>query len=95
MPASKPVLDQIAQFLRAQATATFYVVGHTDSTGTFAYNQQLSADRARAVVDALVRDYGIAANRLEPHGVGPLNPVFTNGADAGRARNRRVELVQR
>ena len=62
---------------------------------TFAYNRKLSADRAMAVADALKRDFGIASERLEPHGVGPLVPVFANSTDAGREKNRRVELVQK
>ena len=95
LPESKPALDEIAKFLRARPELSFYVVGHTDSTGTFAYNQKLSSDRAQAVAAALTKDYGIAASRLEPHGVGPLNPVFSNAEEAARARNRRVELVQR
>lgn len=95
MAESKAALDEIAKYLKANSSQTFYVVGHTDSKGTLEYNQKLSADRAKAVVDALVKDYGIAADRLSGHGVGPLVPVFTNESDAGRERNRRVELVER
>ena len=94
-PQSKAALDAIAQYLKANPVRIFYVVGHTDSRGTFAYNTKLSSDRAHAVVDELVKGYGIASTRLEPHGVGPLNPVSSNGSDAGRERNRRVELVEK
>lgn len=94
-PDSEPALDAIADYLRANADKNFYVVGHTDARGGFAYNQKLSSDRARAVADALKRDYGIAGERLEPHGVGPLVPVFSNSSAAGRDKNRRVELVER
>lgn len=94
-PQSAQALEQIATFLRDNADKQFYVVGHTDSVGTFSYNQKLSADRARAVVDELMQRYAIGATQLEPHGVGPLTPVFSNGTDAGRERNRRVELVER
>lgn len=93
-PESKAALDQIAAYLKTQPDKRFHVVGHTDSKGAFAYNQGLSADRARAVAAALVKDYGIAAERLTPHGVGPLAPVFANSSDAGRDKNRRVELVE-
>lgn len=93
-PASKPALDEIAKFLNSRPQATFFAVGHTDLTGSIAYNQKLSADRAAAVVAALIADYGIARERLAPHGVGPLSSVFTNASDAGRGKNRRVELVQ-
>lgn len=94
-PESDAALEAMAEYLRANADKSFYVVGHTDSVGTFAYNQKLSADRARSVADALKSRYGIASERVQPHGVGPLVPVFTNMSDAGREKNRRVELVER
>ena len=94
-PESRAALDAIAEYLDANPQKHFYVVGHTDSKGTFAYNSKLSADRARAVADALTQNYGVAADRLEPHGVGPLTPVFSNGSDSGRDKNRRVELVEK
>ena len=94
-PESNPALVEIAKLLKARPKLAVYVVGHTDSTGTFAYNLKLSADRARAIVDALVKDHGIASARLEPHGVASLAPVFTNQSDGGKAKNRRVELVER
>jgi outer membrane protein OmpA-like peptidoglycan-associated protein len=71
------------------------VVGHTDSKGTFSYNRKLSADRAEAVISALVSRFSVDRKRVEPHGVGPLSPVFANSTDAGREQNRRVELVER
>lgn len=92
---SKAALDQIAIYLKDHPDQNFYVVGHTDAKGTLEYNHKLSADRAKAVAAALVKDYGIDAKRLEGHGVGPLVPVFTNASDAGREKNRRVELVER
>lgn len=94
-PESKEALEGIAQYLAEHPEKRFYVVGHTDSVGTFSYNAKLSADRARSVVAALRADHGVARDRLEPHGVGPLTPVFSNREDAGRERNRRVELVER
>lgn len=92
---SRAALTAMAAYLEAHPDKRFYVVGHTDAKGSFAYNEGLSADRARAVVTALQRDFGVAPGRLEPHGVGPLVPVFSNASDAGRDRNRRVELVER
>jgi len=94
MAESKAALDEIARFLNS-TDKKFYVVGHTDSVGSFAYNDKLSTDRAMAVREALIQDYAIAADRLEAHGIGPLVPVFSNGTDGGRAKNRRVELVER
>lgn len=92
---SKAALDAIAEYLKANPDKRFYVVGHTDSKGTFAYNRKLSSDRAQAVADALKQDYNIESNRIEPQGVGPLSPVFSNTREAGREQNRRVELVEK
>ena len=94
-PESKVALDAVAEYLNSNPDKSFYVVGHTDSKGSFEYNRKLSSDRALAVADALKKDYGIASDRLEPHGVGPLVPTFSNDSDAGRDKNRRVELVER
>jgi outer membrane protein OmpA-like peptidoglycan-associated protein len=91
---SQPALEEIAKFLKTQEGA-FFVVGHTDTTGALDHNMALSRARAAAVVDALRRDHGIAAGRLDPHGVGPLAPAAANEGDPGRARNRRVALVKR
>jgi len=91
---SRPALVEIAAFLNAHPQTTYYVVGHTDSTGAYGYNSTLSGQRAATIRKALVDDYGINANRLEAHGVGPLNPVFSNSSEGGRAKNRRVELVE-
>jgi len=92
---SRPALVEISAFLNAHPQTNFYVVGHTDSTGAYSYNSTLSGQRAATVREALIDDYGIDANRLEAHGVGPLNPVFSNSSEGGRAKNRRVELVER
>ncbi len=94
-PESKPALDEIAALLEARPALKLYVVGHTDITGALAHNRTLSESRGRAVVTALVEGHGIAAARLEGHGVGPLAPAATNATEAGRAKNRRVELVAR
>ncbi len=95
LPESDPALANIATYLNANPDKQFYVVGHTDSVGTFSYNYGLSGDRARAVAEALKEQHGIAHERLEPYGVGPLVPVFSNSEEAGRDKNRRVELVER
>ena len=94
-PESKPALDEIASLLRARPKLSLYVVGHTDSKGSLTYNLTLAENRAKAVVDELVSKYSISRSRLEGHGVGPLVPVFTNRNDDGRAKNRRVELVEK
>lgn len=92
-PDSKPALDQVAQFLKDEPSLKIHVVGHTDNVGGLETNMTLSRARAASVVSALVKQYGIAANRLNPAGVGPLAPVAPNDSDDGRAKNRRVELI--
>ena len=92
-PESRPSLDQIAAFLKAEEGVKLHVVGHTDSVGAFDANLALSRRRADAVVAVLGKDYGIAATRLQGNGVASLAPVASNNAEEGRAKNRRVELV--
>lgn len=94
-PESTPTLAEIAKLMNNDPKLNLFVVGHTDLVGDLKYNMQLSKERAHAVVLALIRDHGIAAERLGAHGVGPLVPVSSNRDDAGRAKNRRVELVAR
>jgi outer membrane protein OmpA-like peptidoglycan-associated protein len=93
-PESKPALREIAKLLRDNTDLDIYVVGHTDSVGSFDSNMKLSVARAEAVVDVLEKEYGISRSRLKAHGVGPLVPASTNQSDDGRALNRRVELVE-
>jgi outer membrane protein OmpA-like peptidoglycan-associated protein len=92
-PESKPALDVVARYLAAHPDIKVFIVGHTDGTGTFDYNLNLSRERAQAVVAALAGDHGIAAARMSAHGVGPLSPVKANESDANRGENRRVEMV--
>jgi outer membrane protein OmpA-like peptidoglycan-associated protein len=94
-PDSKPQLEQIAKFLKGDTALEVRIVGHTDSKGGLDYNRDLSEKRASAVVKALTGQYGIAAKRLTPVGVGMAAPVATNRTEEGRAKNRRVELVER
>ena len=91
---SKPSLQAIADMLKTNSSLKLYVVGHTDMTGKFEYNVALSLRRAAAVVQALVNEYGIAAERLIEKGAGPLCPIGSNKDDNGRKLNRRVELVE-
>ncbi len=92
---SRPALEEIARFLKQEPGLKLHVVGHTDNVGGFEFNLGLSKKRADAVVAALTREYGIAANRLTPNGVASLAPVAVNTTEEGRAKNRRVELVPR
>ncbi len=92
--ASEPVLTEIRNLLNEFPRLKLYVVGHTDDTGSLEYNIGLSERRAQAVVDYLVNIFGVSPDRLIARGVGPLAPVASNETEAGRAKNRRVELVK-
>ncbi len=94
-PASRPALEQIAAWLKANPEARVFVVGHTDATGKYEYNLDLSRRRAASVVKALTRDHAVDPGRLLAVGIGPVAPVASNQDEAGRAKNRRVELVLR
>jgi OmpA-OmpF porin, OOP family len=94
-PESAPLVKAMADLLTSTPSLKVYVVGHTDLQGDLQANLTLSSARAASVVKALTTTHGIAANRLAPHGVGPLSPIATNDTEAGRAQNRRVELVKR
>jgi OOP family OmpA-OmpF porin len=92
-PESRPTLEQIAKLLAGQPQLNVFIVGHTDNQGAYDYNLDLSRRRAEAVAAELVKNYRIAQARLRTAGVGFLAPVGSNTNDAGRALNRRVELV--
>ena len=94
VPDATPALDQIAQLLRQTPQLKLMVVGHTDNHGKLDYNKDLSRRRAAAVVTALVSRYNIQQHRLSADGVAWLAPVASNRDAQGRAKNRRVELVE-
>lgn len=91
-PESEPALNELLQLLNENPQMNIRIIGHTDNTGTEAYNTTLSVNRARAVVDWLL-EKGISADRLDSEGRGEAEPVDTNDTDEGRANNRRVEFV--
>jgi OmpA-OmpF porin, OOP family len=93
-PESEPTLEQITKLLKQEPQLQLYVVGHTDNEGGLDFNLKLSADRAAAVVKALV-DRGISSSRLGSAGVASYCPAASNKTDEGKAKNRRVELVAR
>jgi OOP family OmpA-OmpF porin len=93
-PESEPAIKEIAKLLQENQGLKLYVVGHTDNVGTIDYNMKLSKTRADAVMNELVTKYKISAQRLKAYGVGSLAPVASNKSDDGRAKNRRVELVE-
>lgn len=91
-PDSTKTLDEVASLLKIDRSLKLEISGHTDNTGTAEHNMKLSDGRAHAVVDALVKNYGIEAARLEAKGYGDTKPVASNDSEDGRAKNRRVEL---
>jgi outer membrane protein OmpA-like peptidoglycan-associated protein len=93
-PESEPALQEISKLLQQDGSLKLYVVGHTDNVGGFDYNMNLSNRRAASVVKALTTKYGVAAARLRAAGAGLLAPVAPNDTEEGRAKNRRVELVE-
>ena len=93
-PESTEALEVIASYLSANPDTRYYVVGHTDDTGSLQANLNLSSDRAASVLAALT-ERGIESARLSSHGVGPFSPVASNQSETGRSVNRRVELVLR
>jgi len=93
-PESDAAISEIAKLLKNNAALKLYVVGHTDSVGSFDSNMKLSKDRAEAVAKALIVKYGIISDRLKFHGVASLSPVASNDTEDGKQKNRRVELVK-
>jgi outer membrane protein OmpA-like peptidoglycan-associated protein len=90
-PNLRPVLDRFATTLNQNPATTVSIIGHTDNTGSDAINQPLSVERA-----AHTRDYlttrGVSATRIVVEGRGENEPIASNDDNAGRARNRRVEI---
>lgn len=93
-PESEPVLKEIAGLLQQNPALKLYIVGHTDNVGSLEMNMDLSKRRAESVIAYLAANYKADASRLKGYGVGPLSPVASNKTDEGKARNRRVELVE-
>jgi outer membrane protein OmpA-like peptidoglycan-associated protein len=93
-PESEPTIKEIAKLLQQNQNLKLYVVGHTDNVGNIDYNMRLSKARADAVVKELTTKYQISPARLSAYGVASLAPVASNRTEDGRAKNRRVELVE-
>lgn len=92
-PESYAVIETLSEYLKANPTTNYFIVGHTDNVGTLPTNQTLSEKRAQAVQSALTTKYGVSAKQLSAHGVGQLSPLAINTTEEGRALNRRVEVV--
>ncbi|MBM7131535.1 OmpA family protein [Dyella mobilis] len=90
---SKSTLQQMAALMKAQPALKVYIVGHTDNTGALEHNLALSAQRAESVVKAL-QGLGVTPTRMAAKGLASFAPVASNATDDGKAKNRRVELVE-
>jgi outer membrane protein OmpA-like peptidoglycan-associated protein len=93
-PDSAPIVDQIAAMMKSAPALKIAVEGHTDNVGDAKKNKKLSEDRANAVAQAIAGK-GIDKARMTSAGFGSEKPVDDNKTDAGRAKNRRVELVKK
>ena len=90
--ASVVTLNKVAETLANNPHLSFEVAGHTDNTGNYQSNVNLSQKRANSVREYLM-DKGIEGNRLTARGYGPDKPVASNATRSGRSQNRRVELI--
>jgi OmpA-OmpF porin, OOP family len=86
-------LSELADFLKTHAATTAVIEGHTDNTGSAALNKRLSQQRAEAVKDYLIKEFGIESRRLSATGFGPEKPIGNNATLEGRQHNRRVVAV--
>jgi OmpA-OmpF porin, OOP family len=93
-PESDAAMSEIAKLLNGNPGLKVNIVGHTDNVGERDFNMKLSKARADSVAKELTSKFGIDSKRLAAYGVGPLAPVAANKTEEGRAKNRRVELVE-
>jgi outer membrane protein OmpA-like peptidoglycan-associated protein len=91
-PAFRPALRAVSESLRQYPNSSVRVVGHTDNVGTATYNNQLSQERAMAVARELIAA-GTPSGRITVSGRGFNEPIASNASVAGRAENRRVEII--
>jgi len=92
LPASEPELERLTAFLKTNPNLKVEIQGHTDNTGSAERNQLLSEERAKSVVDYLVRK-GIQSARLHFKGYGENVPVADNETEQGRTLNRRTTVL--
>ncbi len=90
-PNLQPILDQFAQGLSSQPNTEIRIIGHTDSTGSDAINNPLSVNRA-ASARAYLASRGVDSHRIQIDGRGSKEPIADNSTEAGRAKNRRIEI---
>lgn len=90
-PQYRPELKALADFLNEFPNATGVIEGHTDNVGPKALNMKLSQLRADKIRNSLIKEFGIAPERIKAVGYGPTKPVASNKDKAGKAQNRRIE----
>ena len=93
-PESSIALKTISDFINANAAKKYYIVGHTDNVGNFPDNRLLSDSRAKTVMNELITNYAVKPEQLKAYGTSSLSPVTSNATEEGRAKNRRVEIVE-
>ena len=86
-------LSALANFLKVTPSSSIILVGHSDAIGELRKNIELSKNRAQAVVDRLIKDYGIDQSRISAQGIGFLSPKTNNSTEKSRKKNRRVEAI--
>ena len=94
-PETLPTLQRLGEALKSGTleASCIQIEGHTDSIGSDDYNLKLSQRRAESVVQYLIQRMGVRADRLAPVGKGKREPIAANSTDAGRQKNRRVQIV--
>jgi len=93
-PGSSVALKNIAEYLNAHTSQKFLIVGHSDNVGNFDANIKLSKERAKAVMNELITKYNVKPEQLKSYGDGSTAPVASNSTNDGKAKNRRVEIVE-
>ena len=86
-------LSALAIFLESTPRSSIILVGHSDAVGELSTNINLSRNRAQAVVDRLIKSYGIEQSRISAQGIGFLSPKTNNSTEKSRKKNRRVEAI--
>jgi outer membrane protein OmpA-like peptidoglycan-associated protein len=93
VPGTLTILDEVVTLLKDHPSWHLRVEGHTDNVGAKTTNLNLSFFRASAVVNWLAAN-GIKRARIDPKGMGDTHPVADNTTEAGRSKNRRIEIVK-
>lgn len=91
-PEARTNLGELAKSFDKYDDSDIMIVGHTDGTGTEAYNQELSEKRANSAAGYLVNN-GVSGKRIRTLGLGETEPVASNETDSGRQTNRRIEVA--